>query len=56
MPNAAGGPDGQTQEIWNVSVGMEFVLGGFGHRCATPFRPFLPVADNGSLAVREVGQ
>ena len=56
MPNAAGGPDGQTQEIWNVSVGMEFVLGGFGHRCATPFRPFLPVADNGSLAVREIDQ
>ena len=31
MPNAAGGDIAQTQEIWNVSVGIEFVLGGFGH-------------------------
>ena len=56
MPNAAGGPIGQTQEIWNVSVGMEVVLGGLG-RCGAPrFQPFIPVADNGSLAVRQTGQ
>jgi hypothetical protein len=56
MPNAAGGAIGQTQEIWNVSVGMELVLGGFGRCGATRFQPFMPVADNGSLAVRETGQ
>ena len=55
MPNASGGPIGQTQEIWNVSVGMEIVLGGLG-RCGAPrFHPFIPVADNGSLAVRQTG-
>ncbi|MEI8371791.1 MAG: DUF6666 family protein [Planctomycetota bacterium] len=57
MPIAGGGPNaslelsGQAQEIWNVSVGIEIVLGGF-HGCAARFQPFLPVADNGSLAVR----
>ncbi len=55
MPNAAGGAIAQTQEIWNVSVGLEFVLGGFGHGSTARFRPFLPVADNGSMAVRELG-
>lgn len=56
MPNAAGGPIGQTQEIWNVSVGLELELGGFS-RCGAPhFKPFMPVADNGSLAVRQLGQ
>ncbi len=54
MPNAAGGPIGQTQEIWNVSVGLELELGGFG-RCGSPhFQPFIPVADNSSLAVRQM--
>ncbi|MGO9110555.1 MAG: DUF6666 family protein [Thermoguttaceae bacterium] len=56
MPNAAGGAVGQTQEIWNVSFGIEFVPGGFGRSCAPRFRPFQPVADNGSLAVRELGE
>jgi len=55
MPNAAGGAIGQTREIWDVSVGIEFVLGGFGHGCARHCQPFLPVADNGSLAVRGLG-
>jgi hypothetical protein len=55
MPNTEGGPIGQTQEIWNVSVGIEFVLGGFRHGCAGRFQPFLPVADNASMAVRELG-
>jgi hypothetical protein len=36
-------------------VGLEFVLGGFGHGSTARFRPFLPVADNGSMAVRELG-
>jgi hypothetical protein len=54
MPLAAGGPIGQTQEIWNVSVGLEFVLGGLHHGSATCFQPFIPVANNGSMAVREL--
>ena len=53
MPNDASGPIAQQQEIWNVSVGLEFVLGGVGRGCAGRFQPFIPVANNGSLAVRE---
>ena len=55
MPNASGGAVGQTEEIWNVSFGIEFVPGGF-NRCCGRFQPFLPVADNGSMAVRELVQ
>ena len=53
MPNVAAGAIGQTQEVWNVSLGMEFVLGGFRHCCCDRFRPFIPVADNGTFAIRE---
>ena len=53
MPNDAGGAAAQQQEIWNVSVGIEFALGGFGHGCTVRPEPFFPVANNGSLAVRE---
>ena len=56
MPNAAGGAIAQTREFWNVSIGIEFMLGGFCHGCGGHFQPFLPVADNGSMAVRELGQ
>ena len=56
LPNASGGPVGQTEEIWNVSVGIEIVPGGFNHGCPCRFRPFLPVADNGSLAGRLLGE
>jgi hypothetical protein len=54
MPLAQGGPVGQTQEIWNVSVGLEFVLGGLHHGAAARFQPYFPVANNGSMAVREL--
>ena len=54
MPNSGAGFAGQTEEIWNVSVGVELVLGGFGHGCANRFQPFLPVANNGSFAIRQV--
>ena len=53
-PDTGGGPVGQTQEVWNVSVGIEIVLGGIGRGCASRFQPFLPVANNGSMAVREL--
>ena len=60
MPNGSGGPNfsnegsTQAQEIWNLSVGIEFALGGFGRCCTARCQPFLPVADNGSLAVHQV--
>ncbi len=59
MPNSPGGLNdsnegsAQAQEIWNVSVGIEFMLGGFGRCSATRLQPFLPVADNGSLAIHQ---
>jgi hypothetical protein len=56
MPRASGGANGQAQEIWNVSVGLEFVPGAFRRGCWPRFQPFIPVADNGSMAVRELGQ
>ena len=56
MPNAGAGDLAQTQEMWNVSVGIEIVPGGFRRCGGSLLRPFIPVADNGSLAVREVGQ
>ena len=52
MPNVGGGFPGQDQEVWNVSVGLEFVPGGFRHGGLGRLRPFLPVADNGSFATR----
>jgi hypothetical protein len=54
MPNTGAGPLAQTQEMWNVSVGIELVPGGFRRCGAASLRPFLPVADNGSFAIREV--
>ncbi len=52
MPNVGSGFPGQDEEIWNVSVGLEFVPGGFRHGGLGRFRPFIPVADNGSFATR----
>ncbi len=54
MPDVGAGPTGQTQEIWNVSVGIEIVPGGFRRCGASALRPFLPVANNGTFAVKEV--
>jgi hypothetical protein len=56
MPNVGAGPDGQAQEIWNVSVGIELVPGGFRRCGATGLRPFIPVANNGTFAVKETQQ
>jgi hypothetical protein len=53
-PSARGGQPGQSQEIWNVAVGLEFALGGFRRCPANRFAPLLPVADNGTMAIREV--
>ena len=54
MPSTNPGfPNGQAQEVWNVSVGLEFVPHIFCHGLAGRFTPVLPVADNGSMAVQE---
>jgi hypothetical protein len=51
LPSARGGLGGQSEEIWNVSVGLEFIPAG--NPCIrNRFSPLLPVADNGSFAVR----
>jgi hypothetical protein len=46
------GIDGQADELWNVCLGIEFVPGGSNHCPPYRFSPLMPVADNGSLAVR----
>jgi hypothetical protein len=56
MPNLGASDLAQTQEMWNVSVGMELRFDGFRRCGAGGFRPFIPVADNGSFALREVPQ
>jgi hypothetical protein len=54
MPSQPGGPVGQTQESWNVSVGLEIKFGGPRTFMGTRFAPLLPVADNGSFALRQL--
>ena len=55
MPSrSAGGLVGQAQEIWNVSLGLEYIPGGLRRGRAAQFAPLLPVADNGTFAVRDV--
>jgi len=54
LPSARGGQNGREEEMWNVSVGIEFVPGG-AHRCASHrFAPFLPLADNGSFGIHRL--
>jgi hypothetical protein len=55
LPSARGGFLGQSEEFWNVSVGIELVTCGLRQRC-TPnrFAPLLPVADNSSFVLRRL--
>ena len=48
------GNNGSADEVWNVTVGLVLVPGGFHRASANRFAPILPVADNGSFAIREV--
>jgi hypothetical protein len=41
-------------EFWNVSMGLEFVPGGFRRCSPSRFAPLLPVADNGTMMIKEV--
>ena len=54
LPRAAG-VNGQGNEMWNVSVGIEFVPGG-KNCCGTLAGPLFPVADNGSFILRRLTQ
>jgi len=51
---SASGVAGQDEEMWNLSMGIVITAGCRGaNRCRLGgFGPFLPLADNGSLAVR----
>jgi hypothetical protein len=40
-------------EFWNVSMGLEFVPGGFRRCSPNRFAPLLPVADNGTMMIKE---
>ena len=53
---ATGVRNGQFDELWNVSFGIEFVPGGVAALPEVPFSPLMPVADNGSMAVRVLPQ
>ena len=48
----SGGVNGQLDELWNISCGIELVPGGVRHCPKYQFSPLMPVADNGTMAVR----
>lgn len=55
LPNASGGLTGRSDEMWNLSVGIEIVPRQQGVDCRhEKFVPFLPVADNGTFAIRRI--
>jgi hypothetical protein len=52
LPSASA-PLGQDEEMWNVSLGLEFTLGrGRNHCLMDKSGPLFPLANNGSFAVR----
>jgi hypothetical protein len=48
------GIDGQFDEIWSITLGLEFVPGGVLKSMGYRFAPVLPVADNGNFAVQQL--
>jgi hypothetical protein len=55
VPGSATGPVGNSEEIWNVSVGLAFFLGGKASADSVTGNrglPLLNVADNGTFAVQ----
>jgi len=51
-PSAEGVP-AQEEEVWNISVGLEWTPGACANRCRVgQFRPLFRLADNGLFAVR----
>lgn len=47
----SGGNDGYQEEIWNLSLGLTFYPGSAMRNARSQFRPFLPMADNGNMAI-----
>ncbi len=47
----SGGNDGYQEEIWNLSLGVTIYPGSAMRNARSQFRPFLPMADNGNMAV-----
>lgn len=52
LPSASGAA-GQDEEMWNVSIGIEFTPGWIGnHSLVKKFSPMFPLANNGTFAIR----
>jgi len=49
---SASGKSGRDEEMWNLSLGIEFKLGGGNHCVNKRNSPLLPLADNGTFAIR----
>ncbi len=47
----SGGNEGHQEEIWNLSLGVTIYPGTAMRNARSQFRPFLPMADNGNMAV-----
>ncbi|MBA4020547.1 MAG: hypothetical protein C0483_25590 [Pirellula sp.] len=47
----SGGNVGRQEEIWNLSFGITIYPGSAMRNARSQFRPFLPMADNGNMAV-----
>ncbi len=55
IPGSATGPQGNVEEIWNVSLGLSFYMGGKAGNSSVTGQyglPLLNVADNGTFAVQ----
>lgn len=55
IPKEDPGPAGVNQESWNLGINLVWHLGRTARKgCRSPFRPLLPVADNGWMFVDQV--
>jgi hypothetical protein len=55
IPDQNSGPDGVVEESWNLGINLVWHLGRTARKgCRSPFRPLLPVADNGWMFVDRV--
>jgi hypothetical protein len=52
IPDQADGPEGVSQESWNIGINLVWHIGRSARQGArSPFRPLFPVADNGWMFV-----
>jgi hypothetical protein len=55
IPDQNSGLEGVSQESWNLGINLVWHLGRTARKgCRSPFRPLLPVADNGWMFVDQV--